>query len=137
MAHSLHGVGVFMDCVWALFQKYPMPYPVFLRGRGRWEANCCLERRRRALDNSCYGTQGCHATLQPLCMGHFLTALATGPAADRQKRAIPWSLLAHTFCYLNTKHTNNFTQIHSPSSLPLADSRVLPVHKLKQDRTVV
>ena len=43
-----------------------------------------LTEEDRALDNGYYGTQECQAILQPLYMGHFLTALATGPATDTQ-----------------------------------------------------
>lgn len=38
----------------------------------------------RALDNGYYGTLECQVIFQALYVGHFLTALATGPATDTQ-----------------------------------------------------
>lgn len=78
---------------WASIQTYLMPCPCFFKEReaegeghrrqkGR-EAAASTE-EDRALDNGYYGTWECQTILQPLYMGHFLTALATGPAADAQ-----------------------------------------------------
>lgn len=39
----------------------------------------------RTLDNGYYGSLECQAIFQALYMGHFLTALATGPATDTQR----------------------------------------------------
>lgn len=81
-----------MGTGWASFQMCPMPYPHFFREKERRMGHKKQKGREtaapteedRALDNSYYGTQECQDILQPLYMGHFLTALATGPATDTQ-----------------------------------------------------
>lgn len=82
-----------MGTGWASFQKYLMPYRGYFRESEAGEMGHKNQKERetaasteegRTLDNGYYGTFECQAILQALHMGHFLTALATGPATDTQ-----------------------------------------------------
>lgn len=78
-----------MGTDWDFFQKYLMPYPSFFRESESERVELGQEKQEGreddwALDSGYYGTPECQAILQPLYMGHFLTALASGQATATQ-----------------------------------------------------